>query len=149
MQLCDGSLATGVKAIGCGYNHSLVVLAINSEVGRFVTYLFVVTLYVHTPHPHRPAFSNHPPPHPSHPIEPNTESTPPITAYCLLLQVWSTGLNNYGQLGLGDLENRRLLQHVAALDDRAITEVGRCSRSVVRMNGRRAITEVGLVVLCG
>ena len=74
---------------------------------------------------------------------------PPITAYCLLLQVWSTGLNNYGQLGLGDLENRRLLQHVAALDDRAITEVGRCSRSVVRMNGRRAITEVGLVVLCG
>jgi hypothetical protein len=42
----------------------------------------------------------------------------------LLLQVWSTGLNNYGQLGLGDLENRRLLQHVAALDDRAITEVG-------------------------
>lgn len=32
MQLCDGSLATGVKAIGCGYNHSLIVLAINSEV---------------------------------------------------------------------------------------------------------------------
>ena len=32
MQLHDGSLVTGVKAIGCGYNHSLVVMAINSEV---------------------------------------------------------------------------------------------------------------------
>jgi hypothetical protein len=36
MQLCDGSLATGVKGIGCGYNHSLIVLAINSEVPSVV-----------------------------------------------------------------------------------------------------------------
>lgn len=38
--------------------------------------------------------------------------------------MWTTGLNNYGQLGLGDMQNRKLLQHVAALDDKAITEVG-------------------------
>lgn len=38
--------------------------------------------------------------------------------------MWTTGLNNYGQLGLGHLENKKLLQHVAALDGKAITEVG-------------------------
>ncbi len=67
MQLEGGRLVTGVKAIGAGYNHSLVVMAINSE-------------------------------------------------------VWATGLNNYGQLGLGHTTNQHLLQHVEALDDKAITE---------------------------
>ena len=37
--------------------------------------------------------------------------------------MWSTGLNNYGQLGLGHFENQKLLQHVEALDGKAVTEV--------------------------
>lgn len=68
MQVEGGGYLAGVKAIGAGYNHSMVVMAVNAE-------------------------------------------------------VWSTGLNNYGQLGLGHQTNQKLLQHVEALDGKGITEV--------------------------
>ena len=72
MELLSGETVMGVRAIGCGGHHTLVVKALNSE-------------------------------------------------------VYSCGLNNYGQLGNGEADNapQHLLKKVDALDGMGITQVGR------------------------
>src|SRR5438552_2030934 len=44
------------------------------------------------------------------------------TFLCVQGQVWAAGNNNYGQLGLGDIQNRHQFTHVRGLTNIVTTE---------------------------